>query len=630
MMQSMQMRRRWASFLCVAMVLTLFAAAAPANAAAWFADDFEDGNANGWTTGGSSYDDWSVVSDGGNSVYYSSSTNEGRTFAGNASWTDYRVQARVKVENFNGSNRTYVAGRYQDGNNYYAASLKGGDTLEIRKKVGGSSSTLASKPYALATGTWYVVALELKGSSIKMYVDGRLELEATDGSLASGGIGLVAYKTATKYDDVLVSDAGGGPGPEEPEEPEEPTAPAAPTGLAASAGDGQVTLHWNAAAHADSYAVKRSANGGAFATIASGLTGRSYTDGGLTNGTTYTYAVSASNEAGESADSSPVQATPQAGGGGQPGGSDRMEGYVGFATLNGGTTGGAGGTVVTVTNGVDLQNAIKNKDPNTPLTIYVDGVITPANSGSYSKIDVKDVDDVSILGAGEYGELDGIGIKITRATNIIVQNLKIHHVRTGDKDAISIEGPASNIWIDHNELYASLSVDKDYYDGLLDAKGNSEYMTFSYNYLHDSWKTSLIGSSDSDNYDRKVTYHHNRFENVNSRLPLFRFGQGHLFNNYYNNIIDTGINSRMGARLRVEHNVFENAKDPLGFWYSKEPGYWDVVNNLYINSTGSMPTESTVSYSPPYSYTLDPVEQTKAIVLAKAGVGVIDTSTAVD
>ncbi|HZG56960.1 MAG TPA: pectate lyase [Paenibacillus sp.] len=303
-----------------------------------------------------------------------------------------------------------------------------------------------------------------------------------------------------------------------------------------------------------------------------------------------------------------------------------MAGYVGFATLNGGTTGGAGGTVVTVTNGVDLQNAINNKDPNVPLTIYVQGVITPSNSGSLSKIDVKDADDISILGAGAYGEFNGIGIKITRASNIIIRNLKIHHVNIGDKDGISIEGPANNIWIDHNEVYASLDVDKDYYDGLIDAKGTSEYITISYNYLHDSWKTSLVGSSDSDNFDRKVTYHHNRFENINSRGPLFRFGQGHIFNNYYYNIIDTGINSRMGAKLRIEHNVFENAKDPIGSWYSSELGYWHVVNNQFINSTGSMPTTSTVDYTPPYGYTLDPVEEVKADVIANAGVGKIDTS----
>ncbi len=62
-------------------------------------------------------------------------------------------------------------------------------------------------------------------------------------------------------------------------------APAAPTGLVAAAGDRQVTLTWSAAPGATSYGVYR--NG---ARVAS-PTAPAYVDSGLTNGTTYTYAV---------------------------------------------------------------------------------------------------------------------------------------------------------------------------------------------------------------------------------------------------------------------------------------------------------------------------------------------------
>jgi PelA/Pel-15E family pectate lyase len=177
----------------------------PANAATIWSDNFNDGNASGWSTQNGS---WSVVQDNGNYVYYQSSSNEGRASAGSQSWTNYTIEAKVKVDNFNGSNRVYVAGRYKDGNNYYAASLynSSGGKLEIRKKVGGSSSTLASKSYALSTGTWYNVKLEMSGSTIKMYVNGTLQLTATDSSLTSGGAGLVSFKALAKYDDVVVSD----------------------------------------------------------------------------------------------------------------------------------------------------------------------------------------------------------------------------------------------------------------------------------------------------------------------------------------------------------------------------------------------------------------------------------------
>jgi pectate lyase len=293
---------------------------------------------------------------------------------------------------------------------------------------------------------------------------------------------------------------------------------------------------------------------------------------------------------------------------------------VGFATLNGGTTGGQGGPTVTVSTGTALQDAVKAGGPR---IIYVNGTITPGNSSGLSKIDVKEVSDISILGVGTSGELNGIGIKIWKSSNIIIRNLKIHHVTIGDKDCISIEGPSDHIWVDHCELYNDLNHDKDYYDGLLDAKKDSEYITYSWNYLHDSYKTCLVGSSDSDSHDRKITLHHNWFANCFSRLPLYSFGTGHIYNNYYNGILDTGINSRMGAVLRVENNWFENSKDPLGFWYSDETGYWDVSNNRYVNCTGSQPTSSTRSFNPPYNYSLDSVDSVPATVRQYAGVGKI-------
>jgi len=297
----------------------------------------------------------------------------------------------------------------------------------------------------------------------------------------------------------------------------------------------------------------------------------------------------------------------------------------GFASLNGGTTGGAGGSSVTVSTGTALQNAINNASG--PITIYVNGTITPGNS-SDSKINVKDTSDVSIIGVGSSGRLDGIGIKIWRASNVIIQNLTIHEVDTGDKDGISIEGPANNIWVDHNEIYASLNVDKDYYDGLVDSKNGAEYITISYNYFHDSWKASLHGSSDSDNGNRYVTFHHNRWENINSRAPLFRFGYGHLYNNYYNNIESTGINSRMGALLRIENNVFENSQNPLVSFYSDEIGYWDVRGNIFNNVTwmsgdgitAGPNVSSTTTYNPPYNYSLDAAGSVKDRVIACAGV----------
>ena len=88
--------------------------------------------------------------------------------------------------------------------------------------------------------------------------------------------------------------------------------PPVPAGLSATAGNGTVSLTWNAAAGATSYSVKRAtASGGPYTTIAS-PTATSYGDSGLTNGTTYYYVVSASNSAGTSGNSAEVSATPTA------------------------------------------------------------------------------------------------------------------------------------------------------------------------------------------------------------------------------------------------------------------------------------------------------------------------------
>jgi fibronectin type 3 domain-containing protein len=88
-------------------------------------------------------------------------------------------------------------------------------------------------------------------------------------------------------------------------------APSAPAGLAATAGNAQVSLSWTAASGASSYHVKRSITSGAETQIAA-PTSNSYTDTGLTNGTKYFYVVSAVNSGGESANSSEVSATPSA------------------------------------------------------------------------------------------------------------------------------------------------------------------------------------------------------------------------------------------------------------------------------------------------------------------------------
>ena len=89
--------------------------------------------------------------------------------------------------------------------------------------------------------------------------------------------------------------------------------PSAPTGLAAiSVSASQINLLWTASPEAVGYNVKRSTTaGGSYVSIATGVTGTSYNDAGLSLGTSYHYVVTAVNPNGESENSAEANAAPQ-------------------------------------------------------------------------------------------------------------------------------------------------------------------------------------------------------------------------------------------------------------------------------------------------------------------------------
>lgn len=109
------------------------------------------------------------------------------------------------------------------------------------------------------------------------------------------------YDTGAIVDEPVVTVLTGGAAPPPPN-----GAPQAVSALVATAaGSGQVSLSWQAVAGATSYRLYRSAQSGyqPATPFASGITGTTYTDTGLNDGTTYYYKVVAVNAAGFSGDS---------------------------------------------------------------------------------------------------------------------------------------------------------------------------------------------------------------------------------------------------------------------------------------------------------------------------------------
>ncbi|MFY1593337.1 pectate lyase family protein [Micromonospora sp. WMMD737] len=317
---------------------------------------------------------------------------------------------------------------------------------------------------------------------------------------------------------------------------------------------------------------------------------------------------------------------------------------TGYATQNGGTTGGAGGQTVRVSTGTGIHTALCTRaSSSTPIIIEVQGTINHGNTAKVSGdscntaagvIELKQISNVTIIGVGTGAVFDQLGIHIRDSSNIIIRNVTVRNVKKSGSptsnggDAIGMESTVRNVWVDHATLEAS-GGESEGYDGLFDMKDNVQYVTLSYSILRNSGRGGLIGSSESDRSNGFVTFHHNLYENIDSRTPLLRGGIAHIYNNHYVSLHESGINSRAGARAKVENNYFRNSKDVLGTFYTSEAGYWQVAGNVFDNVTwssrsgdnnpaGPNPVSNT-SVSIPYSYSLDGAACVPDVVRQTAG-----------
>jgi len=493
-----------------------------AHAATLLADDFQDGNADGWSKSGG---DWSVVSDGSLVFRQSKLDSElARQFAGSTSWTDYAVQARVKPLAFDGANRFVgIAARSTSATKMYRLALFGEGRVELQAVNGSSIDVIGSQSLAVATGTWYTLQIGLAGSTVTGSVNGAQVAAGTDGSWSQGRIGLVTFHATAAFDDVAVTDDGTAPPTDPPPTDPPPTTPPLTT----------------------------------------------------------------------PPPTTPPPPPPPAG---SP---------VGWASVSGGTTGGAGGPTVTVTSGSQLVSEMQAAGPR---TIQVSGTLSLSGMNDVGS-------DKTVIGLGSNATITGGGLDVDEVSNVIIRNLTF---RDWDDDAINVQEGSHHVWIDHNSFTNGN-------DGAVDVKRESDFVTVSWNRIFNHEKSMLLGHSDGHTADighLRVTYHHNWFDGSGSRHPRVRFGNPvHVFNNYYLGNAEYGVASTMDAGVLVEGNYFEDVDNPthVGF-ASSDPGDLVQRNNIFDNS--GTPESTGGGVAPiPYGYQLDPAGSIPAIVTAGAGAG---------
>ncbi|KAF2715492.1 polysaccharide lyase family 1 protein [Pleomassaria siparia CBS 279.74] len=305
-------------------------------------------------------------------------------------------------------------------------------------------------------------------------------------------------------------------------------------------------------------------------------------------------------------------------------------GLVGFGKDNpfGPTIGGSGGETVTVTSPAALVSALAD---NTPRTVIAEGrfnLTTRLQVGS----------NKSLIGSGKGAEISGKGITVADKTNVIIRNLGIRFIL--NHDGITIQN-STRVWIDHNEFESDITHGPDYYDGQCDIVRASDWITVSWNYFHDHWKSSLLGNSDAirdvDTGHLHITYHHNYWRNEGTRGPAGRFGHQHVFNNLYEDYHYQAIHSRSDNQVLVEGNVFRgNTTEALSTYGLVIPddspntspdGDYEIDGFANLGATNDWgPATINITQvgnftKAPYEYELTSLDSVEQVVKAGAGLG---------
>ena len=136
-----------------------------------------------------------------------------QAYAGNPAWTDYTYTAdMITVSSADPAAESYansLAFRVSDNKNLYFARLKTNGALELRKRVGGTTTLIASVPTGYSPFIWQNYKIVVAGESIQVSINGELLIDASDSDHASGAIGIRTSRSSTSVDNVRVTQPAG-------------------------------------------------------------------------------------------------------------------------------------------------------------------------------------------------------------------------------------------------------------------------------------------------------------------------------------------------------------------------------------------------------------------------------------
>ncbi|MFC9679382.1 pectinesterase family protein [Streptomyces sp. NPDC056948] len=289
----------------------------------------------------------------------------------------------------------------------------------------------------------------------------------------------------------------------------------------------------------------------------------------------------------------------------------------GFASLAGGTTGGAGGKVVTVT---DQAALAKYAAAEEPYVIRVKGALEMDPFGT----EIPVASDKTIIGVSDTAEIVHGGFTLDPGThNVIIRNLTIRDTaiegnwdcKDTDYDGIRLD-TAHHVWIDHIRFSRIC-------DGQLDIRKDSEYVTVSYNRFTNNNKTFGIGWT--PNVRTQITVDHNWFTGTKQRNPSAdNCAYAHLYNNYLSSQLSDGDPvwtygnwSRGRTKMVIENSFYDGVQHP---YQADATAELVQRGSILRNTTGRHDAWGT-AFDPRefYAYRLDPAASVPALVKRFSG-----------